>query len=94
MQWKNFIHGDHSYEGVKKDLEQYKTLVGDGGIIAFYDIVANTTDHPDAKYIEVPRFWNEIKTQYRYEEVIENVNQRSMGIGIIFVWKIKQRTCH
>ena len=80
-----FIDGDHSYEGVKKVLEQYKTLVGDGGIIAFHDIVANTTYHPDTKYIVVLRFWNEIKTKYKYKEIIENVNQVSMGIGILFV---------
>ena len=80
-----FIDGDHSYEGVKIDFELYSPFVKTGGIIAFHDIVTNSTSHYEADSIEVPRFWNEIKTKYRYEEIIENVNQRSMGIGIIFV---------
>ena len=80
-----FIDGDHSYEGVKLDFELYRPFVKAGGIIALHDIVTNTTSHYEADSIEVPKFWNEIKIKYRYEEVIENVNQRSMGIGILFV---------
>ena len=34
-----FIDGDHSYVGVKKDFEIYKSFVSDNGIIAFHDIV-------------------------------------------------------
>jgi hypothetical protein len=34
-----FIDGDHTYEGVKKDFEMYSNLVGEGGVIAFHDIV-------------------------------------------------------
>jgi len=80
-----FIDGDHSYEGVKLDFELYRPFVKAGGIIVFHDIVANCTSHYEGDSIEVPRFWNEIKTKYSYEEVIENVNQRSMGIGILIV---------
>ena len=50
-----------------------------------YDIVENTTSHPDANLIQVPKFWNEIKKQYKYQEIIESPNQTSMGIGVLFV---------
>ena len=32
-----FIDGNHSYEYVKKDHENYSKLVGRGGIVAFHD---------------------------------------------------------
>ena len=34
-----FIDGDHSYEGVRADLLEYRELVRPGGLIAFHDIV-------------------------------------------------------
>ena len=34
-----FIDGDHAYDGVKRDYEMYGSLVRDGGVIAFHDIV-------------------------------------------------------
>ena len=80
-----FIDGDHTYEGVKLDFELYSPFVRDGGIIAFHDIVKNTTLHIDADKIEVPVFWNEIKTQYKNTEIIENLEQKSMGIGLLFI---------
>ena len=75
-----FIDGDHSYNGVKSDFINYEQYVSDNGIIAFHDIVNNPADLS----IEVPRFWREIKKKYDYSELIENINQTSMGIGIIY----------
>lgn len=57
-----FVDGDHSYEGVKKDFEQYKPLVREGGIIAFHDIVS-------PRY-GVLKFWNKIKHKYVSKEII------------------------
>ena len=60
-----FIDGDHSYEGVKKDFEIYKSFVSNKGIIAFHDIVPDSFSRTGVKtssYVgEVPKFWNEIK---------------------------------
>ena len=75
-----FIDGDHTYEGVKKDYEMYSPLVGNNGIIAFHDIVPHKQSN-----CEVEKFWNEIKHQNKYREIIENPDQTSMGIGILFV---------
>jgi len=74
-----FIDGDHSYEGVKKDFELYSQFVRPGGIIIFHDIVPHIKD-PTCK---VNVFWNELKQQYTYLELIENINQDWAGIGII-----------
>ena len=74
-----FIDGDHSYEGVKKDFEMYSPLVRNKGIIAFHDIVV----HPPELKCEVSKFWNEIKENYDYREIIQNSNQDWAGIGLL-----------
>lgn len=73
-----YIDGDHSYEGVKRDFEMYKSLIKKGGIIAFHDIVP--IKNPE---FEVDKFWNIIKDLYEYEEIVEDWNQDLAGFGII-----------
>jgi predicted O-methyltransferase YrrM len=80
-----FIDGDHRYEGVKQDFEMYSPLVRKGGIVAFHDIIPNTTKHEDASSIEVPLFWKEIKGKFKHNEFIESKQQSNMGIGILYM---------
>ncbi len=76
-----FIDGDHTYEGVKKDFEMYGSLVKEGGIIAFHDIVF----HKFEPIVKVDVFWNEIKSNFKFKEMVKNNNQNWAGIGIIYV---------
>ena len=76
-----FIDGDHTYEGVKRDFELYAPLVCPGGIIALHDIVDGTPE----KVGGVPRFWREIKSQYRHTEIIKDRQQGGWGIGVLHV---------
>jgi glycosyltransferase involved in cell wall biosynthesis/cephalosporin hydroxylase len=76
-----FIDGDHSYEGVKQDFLDYKDLVSPEGIIAFHDIKQNKQD----PYCQVPLFWNEIKGQYKFQELSSYENQNGCGIGYILI---------
>jgi len=76
-----FIDGDHSYEGVKKDLEMYSLLVRKGGIIAFHDIVLG----PPKNVGGVPKFWNEIKHNFDYKEIVKDWKQGGYGVGVIYV---------
>ncbi len=75
-----FIDGDHTYEGVKQDFEMYAPLVKKNGIIAFHDIVV----YPPEYICDVDKFWKEIKEFYEYKEIVENWEQGSCGIGLIF----------
>lgn len=50
-----FIDGDHSYEGVRADVEMYVPLVRLGGIVALHDIC----HHPQPD-VNVDRLWDEI----------------------------------
>jgi predicted O-methyltransferase YrrM len=76
-----FIDGDHSEQGVKADFHDYKGLVRKGGIIAFHDILKNQPVPGNQVYY----FWEAIKTQYRHEAFIDDVNQCGFGIGILHV---------
>lgn len=74
-----FIDADHFYNGVRKDFELYSPLVKKNGIIAFHDIAV--VRPPDSG--EVNKFWEEIKRNYEYVELIKDYNQNWAGIGLI-----------
>ena len=76
-----FIDGDHTYEGVKADFNNYAGLVRRGGLVAFHDIHLN----PDMPECQVHRFWQEIKHSYEYREFIDQngPGQYGMGIGVL-----------
>lgn len=77
-----FIDGYHSYSGVKKDFEMYRSLVEQGdktGVIAFHDI-----QHEHTR-VGVDRFWNEIKTEYNSEEIGVSRKKSTGGIGILYL---------
>jgi cephalosporin hydroxylase len=75
-----FIDGDHSYEGVKRDFKLYSPLVKKSGIIALHDIV---DFRPKDFEMNVNRFWNEIKENYNYEEIVDSNGPKWMGIGVL-----------
>lgn len=74
-----FIDGDHTYNGVRSDFEMYSSLTEPDAIIAFHDIVV----HPPELKVGVNKFWNEIKSLYEYEEIVEHWDQKYGGIGIL-----------
>ncbi|MBS1517272.1 MAG: class I SAM-dependent methyltransferase [Bacteroidetes bacterium] len=75
-----YIDGDHTYEGIKKDFEIYLKFMSDDGIVGFHDI--NTFK----KGYGVHKYWNEIKSNYRYEEFIKP-GSSVMGNGLIYLGK-------
>lgn len=79
-----FIDGDHSYEGVKTDFALYSPLVAAGGMIMFHDTRPRTSPDPITP-IEVPRFWDEVKDDYRHQEFVGEPIRDGMGIGVLYV---------
>ena len=73
-----FIDGDHTYEGVKKDYEDYKKYVRPGGWIGFHD-TKDTDFHRNAN-CRVDLLWNEL--QGEKVEFIDNTSDFG-GIGFI-----------
>ena len=67
-----FLDADHRYEGVSEMFEKYEPLMNPGSLLAIDDI-----------YLEdygVPRFWDEIKSDYDTEEI---KSTDGTGIGLI-----------
>ncbi len=91
-----FIDGDHSYEGVKQDFENYIGFLNDAGIIAFHDINPDYQTRFGKRTIncagEVYQFWAEVKTKYQYAEIIHHADQDGLGIGILFVGANTEQT--
>jgi|ERR1035437_1635122 cephalosporin hydroxylase len=75
-----FIDADHTYEGVKKDYNNYKDFVRSGGIIAFHDI--KETELHKEKECNVYKFWQELEGEKK-EFVDMTVGWG--GIGVITV---------
>lgn len=75
-----FIDGDHSYEGVKKDFEDYRPFVKKGGIIVFHDV--NDSERHRERNVFVSKFWQEIKGDPNFESFEINANEDWAGLGI------------
>jgi predicted O-methyltransferase YrrM len=78
-----FIDGDHSYDGVRADFEDYAPLVRPGGLIAFHDV--DSANHPAS---QVDRLWTQLRDVYDTRELIDADDEATgrYGIGVIF-WR-------
>jgi predicted O-methyltransferase YrrM len=74
-----FIDGDHRYEGVKSDFVMYEPLVRPGGLIGFHDIIPG----PEELVGGVPDFWQELKQHTDADELVEDWDFGSCGIGVV-----------
>lgn len=77
-----FLDGDHTYEGVKQDFEDYSRLLSDDALVAFHDIVGDKSVPPN-HFVSV--FWNEIKKDHPYKEFVRDRNQSKLGLGALYV---------
>ena len=80
-----FIDGDHSYRAVKRDFELYSPLVRKGGIVVFHDILY----HPNFPETQVDKYWNELRSKYKFREFIDLEDKRGWGqwggIGVLYM---------
>ena len=82
-----FIDGDHSYEGVRQDFENFYSTVKIGGAIVFHDIRGSEYHRKEGCFVDL--FWDEIKDVYQTYEFIdqnwyhEKGPAESMGVGIL-----------
>lgn len=74
-----FIDGDHSYNGVRADWNDYKGMVRSGGVVVFHDINADPGFFESWEEGGVPRFWKELEG----EKQEFSVNADWGGIGVI-----------
>lgn len=69
------IDGDHSYDGVKADWENYHYLAP---VVVIHDVMGRDNEFTKDVY----RFWQELKVDKRYIEV--NLSNYQLGYGVIF----------
>jgi len=75
-----FIDANHTELFVRKDWANYGPLCR---LVAFHDIGWLARPEPSKKMpIEVPKVWNEIKGDYRHEEI--KLEARDNGIGVLW----------
>jgi len=79
-----FIDGDHSYEGVKQDWNDYRGLVRPGGLVAFHDI--NDSEWMRVRGCFVAQFWAEREQHAPGTKTCEfNQHLHWGGIGVVEV---------
>lgn len=80
-----FIDANHSMPYVSRDWTNYSPMCR---LVAFHDINYSRTPeelkqlNPKVPPIEVPVFWNELKTKYKHLEIKHD--KRDNGIGVIW----------
>jgi len=74
------IDGDHRYEGVKKDWNNYGDL---SSMVFFHDIIGAEVPTPNGNMMGVPILWNELKDEYKHEEFIAVNKMPKLGIGVL-----------
>lgn len=81
------IDGDHSLDGVTADFANYSPLVQAGGKIVFHDIIPDYENRFGIQGSgwagEVHKFWQQLRSQFSFEEFVENPEQDGYGLGVI-----------
>lgn len=72
-----FIDANHSLPYVTKDWENYGPLAR---IVAFHDIVWDKPVRPGRVPIEVKKLWDEIKGNYRHQEIVAPDSHKGIGV--------------
>lgn len=75
------IDANHTLPFVTKDWENYGPL---GKIIAFHDIAWKREPEWSGVRIDVPQFWDMIKSGYRHEEIKLDPKGKDNGIGVLW----------
>ena len=72
-----FIDGNHNYEYVKKDFDNYRRFLNNNGVIALHDLA-------NPEWPGIDKLWNEIKTSndYHCQEFICKDYLLQYGIGM------------
>jgi len=77
------IDGNHTVPYIAKDFENYGRMAR---IVALHDI-NHRRPHPEKKHIEVYKFWDQIKKEYRHTEIIHGTREgdkRDCGLGVLW----------
>lgn len=77
------LDADHRMAGVTKDWDNYSPM--SKSMVAFHDIGWRRAPDWKGVRIDVPEFWNSIKSDYRHKEIVLCPTGKNNGIGVL--WK-------
>lgn len=76
-----FIDADHSYDAVRMDFLLYSGMAR--RMVILHDIASpEDVCSRVGRAVEVPRFWREVKANFRYDEIVTPGSL--MGIGVLY----------
>lgn len=75
-----FIDGNHYETHIRKDWKNYGPM---GRLVAFHDINWKKSHLSGKKVIEVPKVWEELKRDYKYQEI--KCCKANNGIGVLWM---------
>jgi predicted O-methyltransferase YrrM len=81
-----FIDGDHTYQGVRRDVELYGPLLAEDGLVAFHDIVPGSHSLVGG----VPALWAELRAECAVRELVRDWDQGEAGIGVIEAAEVRK----
>ena len=72
-----FIYGDHSYEGIKMDIEMYSGLLNKGGLLLLHDTIVDA-------FKGVRQAFKELKMNRNFKFINEYISkkQHKLGLGL------------
>ena len=78
-----FLDGAHTYDGVRRDFENYSPMVRAGGCVLFHDI-AHPDDEEPSELMQVERFWREVTEGREHLEFIrDDPDGYHLGVGLL-----------
>lgn len=78
-----FLDGNHTAPFVKADTQNYLPMAEK--LFAYHDIGWRRAPEWVGTRIDVPEFWNEIKDDYRHEEIKLCETGKNNGIGVLWL---------
>lgn len=74
-----FIDGDHRYDGVKADFEDYSPLCAPRGRVVFHDINPGPAEYGG----DVSRYWSELRLRHPVQEIVADPGSPCFGLGVL-----------
>jgi cephalosporin hydroxylase len=82
-----FIDGDHTREGLERDLALYAPLLSPDGLLALLDSVPG----PASSVGDVPAVWSELRGGLEARELVRDRSQKEAGIGLLEAAELRRR---
>jgi predicted O-methyltransferase YrrM len=84
-----YVDGDHAWDGVRADYDNFRPLLAPDAVVAFHDIQEDRLTREGVRTLtwagDVPRFWRALRAAYpgKAREFIAAPDQDGYGLGVL-----------